>query len=179
MLKYIALLMMVLPTQLWAETNETVLQSIIDDYEAECLATREAGRDIDYDEDDPVIADLSLPSESIYEIKINGDGKIATVLYANFRCTGIGSAWCGQGGCTSYVIVDGVKFQTRGFRPVSAVVGHKGVAVIIPRAGGACVTVQGKYPSNDRVCYSIAAWDEISMTFNSLSSGEPVFKLTE
>ena len=179
MLKYITLLMMVLPTQLWAETNETVLQSIIDDYEAECLATREAGRDIDYDEDDPVIADLSLPSESIYEIKINGDGKIATVLYANFRCTGIGAAWCGSGGCTSYVIVDGVKFQTRGFRPVSAVVGHKRVAVIIPRAGGACVTVQGKYPSNDRVCYSVAAWDDISMTFNSFSSGESVFKLTE
>lgn len=37
MLKYIALLMMLLPTQLWAETNETVLQSIIDDYEAECV----------------------------------------------------------------------------------------------------------------------------------------------
>ena len=96
MLKHIALLMMVLPTQLWAETNETVLQSIIDDYEAECLAIREAGRDIDYDEDDPVIADLSLPSESIYEITINGDGKIATVLYTYFRYTGIGSAWCGS-----------------------------------------------------------------------------------
>ena len=75
--------------------------------------------------------------------------------------------------------MDGVQFQTRGFRPVSVIVGHKRVAVIVPRAGGACVTVQGKYPSNDRVCYSVAAWDKISMTFNSFSSGEPVFKLTE
>ena len=189
MLKYIALLMMVLPTELWAETNETVLQSIIDDYEAECLATREAGRDIDYDEDDPVIADLSLSSESIYEININNDGKKATVLYADFRCTNIGSGWCGSSGCTSYVIVDGVALQTAGFKPKAVALisqrehappdGGTTIAVIIPRSGGACVTAEGKSPSNDRACYSLAVWDDEAKTFNSMGSGEAVFKLTE
>ena len=110
MLKYIALLMMVLPTHLLAESNVAVIQSIKDKYQAYCVEAKKEIRDIDYDEDDSVIVDLSLSSESIYEININNDGKKATVLYANFRCTNIGFDWCGSSGCTSYVIVDGVTF---------------------------------------------------------------------
>ena len=91
MLKYIALLMMVLPTQLLAGSKEAVIQSIKDKYQAYCVEAQKEFRDKDYDEDDPVIADLSLSSESIYEININNDGKKATVLYADFRCTNIGS----------------------------------------------------------------------------------------
>ena len=189
MLKYIALLMMVLPTHLLAESNVAVIQSIKDKYQAYCVEAQKDFRDIDYDEDDSVIVDLSLSSESIYEININNDGKKATVLYADFRCTNIGSGWCGSSGCTSYVIVDGVALQTAGFKPKAVALisqrehappdGGTTIAFIIPRSGGACHTYQGKYPSNDRVCYSVAAWDDISMTFNSMGSDKPVFKLTE
>ena len=189
MLKYIALLMMVLPTHLLAESNVAVIQSIKDKYQGYCVEAQKEFRDIDYDEDDPVIADLSLSSESIYEININNDGKKATVLYADFRCTNIGSGWCGSSGCTSYVIVDGVTFQTAGFKPKAVALisqrehapldGGTTMAVIIPRSGGACVTAEGKSPSNDRACYSLAVWDDEAKTFNSMGSGEAVFKLTE
>ena len=60
MLKYIALLMMVLPTHLLAESNVAVIQSIKDKYQAYCVEAQKEFRDIDYDEDDPVIADLSI-----------------------------------------------------------------------------------------------------------------------
>ena len=189
MLKYIALLLMVLPTHLLAGSKEAVIQSIKDKYQGYCVEAQKEFRDIDYDEDDPVIADLSLSSESIYEIHINNDGKKATVLYADFRCTNIGSGWCGSSGCTSYVIVDGVPFQTAGFKPKSVALisqrehappdGGTTIAVIIPRSGGACVTAEGTSPSNDRACYSLAVWDDEAKTFNSMGSGEAVFRMAK
>ena len=85
--------------------------------------------------------------------------------------------------------MDGVTFQTSGFKPKSVALisqrehepadGGTTIAVVVPRSGGACVTAEGKSPSNDRACYSLAVWDDEAKTFNSLSSGEPVFKLGE
>ncbi len=113
----------------------------------------------------------------------------ASILYADFHCTNIGFGWCGSSGCTSYVIVGGVTLQTLGFEPKSVALisqrehappdGGTTIAVVVPRSGGACVTAEGKSPSNDRACYSLAVWDDEAKTFNSLSSGEPVFKLGE
>ena len=80
-------------------------------------------------------------------------------------------------------------FQTSGFKPKSVALisqrehappdGGTTIAVIIPRSGGACITAEGTSPSNDRACYALAVWDDESKTFNSMGSGEPVFKLTE
>ena len=179
MLKIQALLIMFLPTHVFAEATEAVLQSILDDYQSQCVAAQASFRDIDYEEDDPIVADLSLPDDSIYEIIINGDGKTATVLYAHFHCTNVGSAWCGSSGCTSYVIIDGTTFQTEGFKPVSVAVSQNKLAVIVPRSGGSCSGVDGKTPSNDASCYAVAVWDDVSGTFNSLGSDYPVFRMSE
>ena len=179
-MRYImAMLVVLAPLNLSAATNEETIQLIISDYQSQCMLAQEEFRDIDYEEGDPVIAELSLPDDSIYEIIINSDGRTATVLYANFRCTNIGSSWCGSGGCTSYVIVDGVRFQTAGFKPVSVLVSEDEVAVIVPRSGGACLGADGRTLSNHVSCYGVAVWDDVLMTFNSLGSGDPIFKISD
>ena len=179
MLKSLALLTMFLPTHVFAEATDAVLQSILDDYQSQCVAAQASFRDIDYEEDDPIVADLSLPDDYIYEIIINGDGKTATVLYAHFHCTNVGSAWCGSSGCTSYVIIDGTTFQTEGFKPVSLAVSEDEVAVIVPRSGGSCLGADGRTLSSDASCYAVAVWDDVLMTFNSLGSGDPIFKISD
>ena len=177
-MRYImAMLVVLAPLNLSAATNEETIQLIISDYQAQCMLAQEEFRDIDYEEDDPVVADLSLPDSSIYEIIINGDGQTATVLYANFHCTNIGSAWCGSSGCTAYMIIDGMTFQTEGFKPVSVVVSENDVAVIVPRSGGSCVGADGRTLSSDASCYAVAVWDDVSGTFNSLGSGGLIFKV--
>ena len=179
MLKNLALMMMFLPTHAFAEATDAVLESILDDYQSQCLAVQADFRDIDYEEDDPIIADLSLPDDSIYEIIITADGQTATVLYANFHCTNVGSAWCGSSGCTSYVIIEGATFQTEGFKPVSVGVSEDEVAVIVPRSGGSCLSADGRTLSNDASCYAVAVWDDVLMTFNSLGSDYPVFRISD
>ena len=179
MLKNLALIMMFLPTHALAEATDAILQSIFDDYQTQCVAAQADFRHIDYEEDDPVIADLSLPDDSIYEITITADGQTATVLYANFRCTNIGSAWCGSSGCTSYVIIDGTTFQTEGFKPVSLAVSEDEVPVIVPRSGGSCLGADGRTLSSDASCYAVAVWDDVLMAFNSLGSSDPIFKISD
>ena len=107
------------------------------------------------------------------------NNKEATVLYANPRCPQIGSGWCGTSGCTSYVIVDGISFQTEGFEPMSVAVSEDSVVVIVPRSGGGCVNTNGQTPSNNVSCYSVAVWDDAAKTFNSIGSDNPVFKLSD
>ena len=122
---------------------------------------------------------ITVHDDSIYEIDITADGKKATVFYANPWCPQIGSGWCGTGGCQSYVIVDGVSFETGGFKPMSVALSGNRVVVMVPRAGGACVNTNGETPSNNVSCYSVAVWDDYSETFNSMGSGEPVFKISD
>jgi len=94
---------MFLPKLLFAGTTETVLQSIFDDYQTQCVAAQADFRHIDYEEDDPVIADLSLPDDSIYEIIITADGQTAcadqlgevgpiaaTIIMAGLPCREVG-----------------------------------------------------------------------------------------
>ena len=80
-----------------------------------------------------------LTTETIYEIDITAQGKKATVFHASPWCPQIGFPWCGSGGCTSYVILDGVSFETWGSRPVSVSVSDYRVVVIVPRSGGGLV----------------------------------------
>ena len=179
MLKYLAILLMSLPVHIFAGPTESTLQYILDDYQAECVAAQEEPMEVVPEGANLSAVRIKLRDDSIYEIDITADGKKATVFYANPLCPQIGSGWCGTGGCKSYVIVDSVSFETRGFKPTSVAVGENSVAVIIPRSGGACVNTNGETPSNNVSCYSVAVWDDYSQTFNSLGSGDPVFKLSD
>jgi hypothetical protein len=179
MLRCIFILMMFLPARAFAGTTESTLQYILDVYQAECVASQKESMEAVPEGEDLSAVRIKLDDDSIYEIDITADGKTATVFYANPWCPQIGSGWCGTGGCQSYVIVDGVSFETGGFKPRSVVVSENRVAVIVPRSGGACVNTNGETPSNNVSCYSVAVWDDYSQTFNSLGSGDPVFKLSD
>ena len=107
-------LLMTISSHSAAASNEETLQYIISDYQDQCEKAQEDFRDINYKEGDPVVAELGLSEDNIYEITIDKDGKTATVLHAYFSCTNVGYSWCGTSGCDSYVIVDGVSYTSRG-----------------------------------------------------------------
>ncbi len=179
MLKHLAILIMSLPAHAFAGTTESTLQYILDDYQAQCVASQEEAMEPVPGGEDLSAVRITVRDDSIYEIDITTDGKKATVFYADPLCPQIGSGWCGTGGCKSYVIVDGVSFEASGFKPTSVAVDDNSVVVMVPRAGGACVNTNGRTPSNNVSCYSVAVWDDYSQTFNSMGSGEPVFKLSD
>ena len=179
MLRYTVILMILLPAHAFAGTTESTLQYILDDYQAECVASQKESMEPVPDGEDLSAVRITVHNDSIFEIDITADGKKATVFYANPRCSQIGSGWCGSSGCTSYVIVDRISFQTEGFKPVSVAVSEDSVVVIVPRSGGACVNTNGQTPSSNVNCYEVAVWDDNAKTFNSIGSREPVFKLSE
>ena len=167
------------PVHAFAGTTESTLQYILDDYQAQCVASQMESMEPVPEGEDLSAVRITVHDDSIYEIDITADGKKATVFYANPWCPQIGSGWCGTGGCKSYVIVDGISFEASGFKPMSVAVSENRVVVMVPRAGGACLNTNGETPSNNVSCYSVAVWDDYSETFNSMGSGEPVFKLSD
>ena len=178
-LKYLAILIMLLTGHAFAGTTESTLQYILDDYQAQCEASQEESMVAVPEGEDLSAVRITVHDDSIYEIAITADGKKATVFYANPWCPQIGSAWCGSGGCKSYVIVDGVSFEAFGGMPTSASASENNVVVLVGRSGGACVNTNGRKPSNNVSCYSVAVWDDQSKTFNSIGSDHPVFKLSD
>lgn len=106
----IAALLMTISSHVGAASNEETLQHIIADYKEQCEKAQEDFRDIDYEEGDPVVAELELSENNIYEITIDKGGKMATVLYVAFTCTNVGRSLCVSGGCDTYVIVDGISY---------------------------------------------------------------------
>jgi hypothetical protein len=171
-------LLMTISSHSAAASNEETLQYIISDYQDQCEKAQEDFRDIDYKEGDPVVAELELSEDNIYEITIDKSGKTATVLHAAFTCTNVGRSWCGSGGCDTYVIVDGVSYTAWGWKPVSVQVGDSYV-VVVPRSGGACHNSLEIGTSNADTCYTVAAWDSFLKTFNSASSSEYVLTISE
>ena len=167
------------PAHAYAGTTESTLQYILDDYQAQCVASQKESMEPVPEGEDLSAVRITVRDDSIYEIDITTDGKKATVLYAKPWCPQIGWAWCGSGGCKSYVIVDGISFEASGFKPVSVAVNDNSVVVMVPRSGGACINTNGRTPSNNVSCYSVAVWDDYSQTFNSIGSDEPVFKLSD
>ena len=108
MMRFVLPLIFLLPMSVLSASNEETLQYIIADYQDQCEKAQEDFRDIDYDECDPIVAELGLSEDNIYEINIDKDGKTATVLHAAFTCMNVGRSWSGAGGCDTYVIVSGV-----------------------------------------------------------------------
>ena len=171
-------LLMTISSHSAAASNEETLQYIISYYQDQCEKAQEDFRDIDYEEGDPVVAELGLSEDNIYEITIDKDGKTATVLHAAFSCTNIGYSWCGTSGCDSYVIVDGVSYTSRGWKPLSVDTGS-GFVVLVPRSGGGCHNSVDIGLSNVAPCYTAAVWDSSISTFNSAASSQYVLTISD
>ena len=163
--------------KLTAASNEKTIQYIFDKHEAECIAEQYEVLTAKEGETPQVTVDLELDDDNLYEIMIDSNGKTATVLHANFSCTGIGYAWCGTSGCDSYVIVDGVSYTSRGGKPMSIDVGGWYV-VLIPRRGSACHNSLEIGTSNAAPCYTAAVWDSSANKFSSYAYNDYILKIS-
>ena len=154
-------LLLLLPTYSFAASNSEIVTQIVAGYSVQCSAEQEDA------EDGEVISEIvpiTVPSQSLYEIEITEDGKLATILFADFSCPNWGASyWCGSSGCAVYIIVDGVSYRTRGWKPFSVTRGEE-VLVILPKSGIAC----DQY--NAAPCFAVTVWDESETTFNSIGS---------
>ena len=161
-----------------AATNAETIQYIVDKHEAECVAEQYEVRNAKEGEIPEVTVELKLDDDNIYEITIGSDGKTATVLHAEFSCTGIGYFWCGNSGCKSYVIVDGVSHTAWGWKPVSVEIDGS-YLVLVPRNGSACRNSSETSLWGGSPCFTAAAWDDELKTFNSPSSSELVLTVSD
>ena len=167
MMRYVLTVLLLLPTFASADQNEDTLQRILDDQLAFCVSEQALFNKVETQTSEPI--QLKLSDDSIYKIDISTNGKKATVLHTNFSCNNIGYAWCGNGGCTSYVIVDGVSFKTFGYKPFS-VRAEDEMVVLIPRSGFSCHNAVQDSLSKMAPCFDTAVWDDDLKAFNSTGS---------
>jgi hypothetical protein len=154
-------ILLILPTHVFAASNTDIVNQIVASFSAECSALQDDAQNGEtFYELVPVI----VSDESIYEIQITSNGKMATVLFSDFSCPGVGaSSWCGSSGCEVFIIVDGVSYETRGWKPFTVAHGEE-VLVMLPRSGGACGI------ENGAPCYTVTIWNENDKEFNKISN---------
>lgn len=157
-----------------AKAEETAVEAIIANYQAQCQAMQaEVLPDIDADLDAPPPKGiLELNAEYIYDIEIDQKGKNAIVVHADFSCTHFGHPWCGMSGsCTSYLIVDDVVFEWEGGGRPETVKGHDTVLISKFVGGYGCKDGNGADGFGATPCYKVIVWDEERATFWS-SNGD-------
>ena len=76
------------------------------------------------------------------------------------------------------MIVDGVSYTSRGWKPFSVDTGS-GFVVLVPRSGGGCHNSVDIGLSNVAPCYTAAVWDSSINTFNSASSSQYVLTISD
>ena len=161
-----------------AKAEETAVEAIIANYEAQCQAMQaEVLPDIDADLDAPPPKGiLELNAEYIYDIEIDQKGKNAIVVHADFSCTNFGHPWCGMSGsCTSYLIVDDVVFEWEGGGRPETVKGDDAVLISKVVGGYSCIDGSGADGFGAAPCYEVIVWDEERDTFWS-SNGDLKFR---
>lgn len=148
---------------------QTALDRVIADYQQQCVSAQaDILPEIDADLHPPQAIVLKIDDDAIYEIKVTPEGKMATVVFTSFSCTNIGYAWCGSGGCVSYLIVDEHVFEWEGGgRPMSVDTGE-GTLIVSPVAGFSCTDSEGREGWGAAPCYRVMVWDEDLRSFWSI-----------
>ena len=151
--------------------DQLAIDVITAEFQEQCDAEQGHFRDIDADMNAPLRGELTLGESKIYQIPITTDGKLATVLVPEFRCTNIGYAWCGTGGCGFFIIVDGIPYRKWvSHEPRSITIPtytDEEVVIIYPQHGGSCDTASDQSLSGSDSCYSLFMWNERLSTFIS------------
>ena len=114
--------------------------------------------------------------ENIYQIQLTPEGKMGTVLIANFSCTNSRSL-CGSGGCHQYIMADGKIFQRHGHRPYSIPARSQNF-IILPSSGGNCSWSNGEGLGGASTCNQIAVWDDNQSSFISNDNQLPLSELS-
>ena len=114
--------------------------------------------------------------ENIYQIQLTPEGKMGTVLIADFSCTD-GRSLCGSGGCHQYIMADGKIFQRHGHRPYS-IPNQNQNFIILPSSGGNCAWSNGEGLAGAGTCNQIAVWDDDYSSFISMDNQLPLSELS-
>lgn len=151
--------------------NQAAVDTIIADFQQQC----DLEQGYFWPEDElnytPPKGVLTLDDDSIYQLKITPDGKMATVLIPEFHCTNVGYGWCGTGGCGFFIIVDGTPYRrlvSHAPRSITVptYIGEQ-VLLVYPLHGGGCELANDQSTSGVDPCYSLTLWDEKNQTFSS------------
>lgn len=144
-----------------ADPKHDAIDAVFSAFKSQCVAAQESfGAD-------PALSELTLEESNIYEMQITPDNRTATIVYNAFKCTNIGYAWCGNGGCGYYVIVDDLVFERAGgYEPFSITQGDQ-TYVMMPLHGNACVDASDVSGAGPQDCIVVATWDEQARTFRS------------
>ncbi len=149
-----------------AASAQTALDRVIADYQQQCVSAQaDILPEMDADLDPPQAIVLKIDDDAIYEIKVTPEGKMATVVFTSFSCTNIGYAWCGSGGCVSYLIVDEHVFEWEGGgRPMSVDAGER-TLIVSSVSGFSCTDSEGREGWGASPCYRMIIWEEELRTF--------------
>ena len=122
---------------------------------------------------------LDLEDDAIFRMPYKADGTEATVFVERrVSCTNFGSFGGFTGNTTTYIIVDGVLFETWGAVPSYTVVNdYDALLIAIPRSGSVCEYDEDIWLSNASSCFTVAIWDEDRKTFNSIDGAIKLSKL--
>jgi hypothetical protein len=160
-------------------TNEEAVDLVIEHYQQGCNSALEEYRDIDADLDEPVIGELIIDEENIYEIDLTPDGSTkGTVIYNDFGCIGDDLPvypWCGTGGCGFEIVVNGVIYErSLGGRPFSVTAkspfrySEDDLTVVLTSIHGTgCDDAVGHSGAGYQTCLVSAWWDPDFNTFRS------------
>lgn len=160
-MRIVFIISILFPSYLVAASDKETINQILATYNLECSV--EAGS-VEKGDLITEIIPVTLGSGSIYEIEITTGGKKATVLFSDFKCLEKRSFWCGSGGCSVYIIVDGkMHHKSRGFKPFSVQKDDRAF-VMLPVSGGVCRM------RNGAPCYGVMIWDEYGQKFNSVDN---------
>ena len=147
------------------EINRAAVNEALDYSRSECA--RITGGDLEA---------LIVPENPTYEMVIDDKGTTATVLYTEFKCGDIGMpTWCGTGGCSTYVFVNGKAFEWGlSFPPYAFEITNPynsdfRTAVLTPRHGTYCRGANQEQGFGMLGCYEISLWDDHNKTFMTMS----------
>lgn len=161
-----------------ADAQTSGVVRILSDFQQQCeSAQTEVLPEIDAELKKESFANLLVDDGAIYEIEITSGGKKSTVVYTAFNCSNVGYAWCGSGGCRSFLVVDDVVFDWNilGGKPFIAK-SQDQVFVVSATAGFACTDSSGEQGFGSSDCYTFTFWDEQTKTFGSSSGSISVSK---
>lgn len=143
--------------------SRSLIDPIIDIYQRECdEAIRNDLNTTNLFENSPIV----IQPSNFYDIEINSERLLATVVHAGFRCGDLGYFWSGSGGSPLYIIAGGRIFEHwLSHRPFS-ITRERETFVMIPKHGTACDASDSELsvPGAD-TCYAVSIWNDDLKTF--------------
>lgn len=154
----------------YAYEAKALVKSIKEKASRACFALNKSGADLDLVPITETDFTVEWGVDSVYEVQITAEGKMATIVYEDYRCPNNGVPACGSGGCSFYVLVDdAVFFYLLGGRPYT-VVRSNAVQIIVPIGGYACKDSDGTSVTESEPCQALLTWSEAEKDFFSTTT---------